>query len=184
MKVLVFNSRGENTNTYNLLTEFIKQAFIENIEVKTLETSEINKCIGCRYCISKKICIHNDLLVDYLKDTFYDAFIFAGPIYFFSLNSELQKALERLMSYDLKNKVLGLILTSGSNFRYGGADLIIEQFKRIDEYCGSVTIEPFNKVTYDRLTSLNECDVLGIKKFIGDLMSEILISRGGCVDKI
>ena len=102
----------------------------------------------------------------------------------FSLNSELQKVLERLIGCDLRNKVLGLMLTSGSNFRYGGADLIIEQFKRIDEYCGSITIEPFNKVTYDKITSLNKCDILGIKKFIEDLKTEILISRGGCIDKI
>lgn len=184
MKVLLFNSREGNTNTYKLVTEFIKQASAKNIEVETLQTSKIEKCIGCRGCLNKESCIHIDLLADYLKNKSLDAFIFAGPVYFFSLNSELQKVLERLMSYDLRNKVLGLILTSGSNFRYGGADLIIEQFKRIDEYCGSVTIETFNKVTYDKITPLNECDILGIKKFIEDLKTEILISRGGCIDKV
>lgn len=99
----------------------------------------------------------------------FDAVIFCGAVYFFNLNSELSKALERFISVNMSNKIIGLILTSGSNFKLGGVDIILSQFERIDSYCGTITVNTFNKVTYDKRTPINENDILGLEQLIKDI---------------
>jgi NAD(P)H-dependent FMN reductase len=130
----------------------------------------LTSCLHCGFCLDKKKCGIKDR-VTFALDNFneFDGVIIASPIYFFNLTPVALKVLTRLYSVDLKNKVFGLILSSGSNFRYGGADLIMEQFKRIDEYCGSTTATPYNKVTFDKILEATESDRMGIKLLVKEM---------------
>lgn len=172
MRVLVYSTfHTKNSNSWNLL-----ESLKECISIKGHEATYITykdsfvPCTGCNCCKKISKCKIRDELSEVLKDfNSYDAIIFLGQVYFFSINSRLSLFLERLYAYDLKDKILGLVLSSGSNFRYGGVDHIIEQFQRIDEYCGSITVTPFNKITYDLVTDSNECDRAGIDKLLTEI---------------
>ena len=177
MNVLIITSAKVNSNSENLLTAFTNILDNNEESYKIFHTDLVNRaCIGCKKCTA--CCINDDFTKEIInKPVRYDCIVFAGAVYFFDLNSDLRKALERLYCYTLKDVPIGLILTSGSNFRYGGVDLIIEQFKRIDEYCGTRTVTPFNKVTYDLRTPINETDIKGLQKLYEDLRFEVTLNE-------
>lgn len=177
MNVLVITSATPNSNTERLVEMFSSIVYKFRGEVFVLPTKNItHPCMGCKTCTA--CCVEDEFTEKVIRQGFkFDCVVFAGAVYFFDLNSNLRKALERFYCYDLTDVPLGLILTSGSNFRYGGVDLIINQFKRIDEYCGSKTVTPYNKVTFDERTPVNELDVLGLKKLYSDLEYEVMLNE-------
>lgn len=167
MDILLITSAQKNSNTDKLNQEFIHLAQNNGNKVTVIDALTIGHCIGCKMCAKYKKCIKNDdALTDFISEH-PSIVVFSGAIYFFGLNSALATALNRIN--DTTNKVIfGLILCSGSYGIESGIDLIIEQFRRIDTY-GSFTVPVFNKVTYDKRTPVNECDILGLKKLLEDL---------------
>lgn len=164
MKILIVDSSKGISNTAFLI-EYFKDLAIENNEVGYIHTADINPCNGCGYCLNSRSCRYKDAY----SPANFDCIVFCGPVYFFSLNSSLQKAVDRLYSCNLENKILALILTSGSSLTNGGVDLIESQFKRIDLYCGSYTVPIFNKVTYDTVTPVSISEEAGLKKLLLDI---------------
>jgi multimeric flavodoxin WrbA len=173
MKLLIVNGSPRfNSNSSRLadeLTGIMQERGHQYWVVDELSQS-LTSCLHCGGCFNKKKCGIKDR-VTFALDNFdeFDGVVFVSPIYFYNLTPIALKVLTRLYSIDLENKVFGLILSSGSNFRYGGADLIIEQFKRIDEYCGSTTVTPYNKVTFDKVLPINEADRAGIKLLVEEM---------------
>lgn len=169
--VLIKSSLRENSNSSKIFTYLRSELIKRGHEVSIVHGESVSPCTGCSSCSLTGRCVHQDDFSSVLSKGA-DFFIFVGPVYFFGLNSTLHRVLERLYPYNLSGVSLGLALTTGSPFRYGGVDLIIEQFSRIDEYCGSHTVVPFNKVTYDSVTELTEVDKIGLTKLIDDLEND------------
>jgi multimeric flavodoxin WrbA len=130
--------------------------------------SKVLPCLNCNRCTKDRTgCqLKDTLFLSFSKSEQWDGIIILSPIYFFGLSAETKVFLDRLYSLDLTGKIVGLVLCSGSQFRYCGADLIEEQFERIDEYCGSTTVTPYNKVTFDEVTPVNEVDKLGLQNLL------------------
>lgn len=166
MNILLITSAQNNSNTDRLNKEFISIVGKENIKI--INANTINHCIGCRLCIDKGKCVkYNDDLTHFLSQK-YPIIIFSGAIYGFTFNSALMTAFHRML-FGLENKILGFILCSGSSGYYGGVDLIESTLKRLNEYCGFIIAPIFNKVTYDKRTPVNDCDILGLKKLFNDV---------------
>ena len=174
MKFLIYNGSPRKGGNCSVLAKEVKEILrLRGHTFSYLEWDKsISPCIHCGYCFPDRNCFIRDPLHEELIDFncgLFEGIIVLSPIYFFDVSAETKIFIDRLYSVSLTDKLFGLVLTSGSPFRYGGADIIIEIFKRIDEYCGSHTVTPYNKVTYDGILPLNECDKLGLTKLITDL---------------
>lgn len=168
MRFLLIDGSTRAGNTRRLM-EFTICNLLEKHEVRVVHDSDCAKCCdGCRSCSITGKCKIGDRLTEVLKEGF-DAILLFSPMYFFSLSPICMKVLSRLYSVELEGKVIGLVVCSGSNFRYGGVDIVIEQFKRLDEYCGCITATPYNKVTFDTITEVSNLDRAGIEKLISDM---------------
>lgn len=169
MRILTLKCGKEVSNSTRLLTQLMSELENKNHSVKSLNSSDVTRCTGCMSCHFKKSCKNKDSLNEILYDFEPEIIIFSGPIYFFSINSEIQKCLERLYCYQLKGKVLGYILTSGSGDTLdSGVDLVKNQLDRVDWYCGTKSIL-FQKITNDKLLEVSETEKLGLNKFLEDL---------------
>lgn len=167
MKILLVTSATAKSNTSRLNEEFIRQARERKHEVELLDSRFLHHCDGCRACAkSGGKCKHKDSLQNILWIDNFDSIVLSGAVYFFGLNSSLAMALHRMTP---RNRIFGLMLCSGSRGRMGGVDLIIEQFKRIDEYGNNFTVQPYNKVTNDKRLPLSNKDIQGIEKLLCDL---------------
>lgn len=177
MKVALFKTeKSKDSNTERVCKALNEILDKQGFEVLEVSTNQVQSCTGCRACERLPKCVLSD--ADLLKSVGEcEAIVFVGPVYFFSLCADLQKALERLFCIDLYNKVLGLALMTGSPYSRNGIDVIESQFAKIDDYCGCHTIPAFNKVTYDKRTPVNECDQMGLEWFVKDLYVAILDRR-------
>lgn len=169
MNILMYIPFGESNLHHNssLLGASMKSLCEERgHSVKVISKEDISEgCIGCRSCISTGKCVHKDVLKESLSKE-YDAICIISPVYFFGLPSFTKKFLDRLFCFDLCGKIFSLVLTSGSQFKRGGVDLILDMFSYIDSYCGSFTISPYNKVTFDEVLPVTSQDILGLKDLI------------------
>ena len=166
MNILLFNgSPRKKGNTSNLTKEFQSIAEYQGHTVYTVDS--IDPCIHCTACHKTGYCP--------LKDSFpnqsvevceMDAIVIASPIHFFSITPKALGFLTRFYAHDLDSKPIGLILVSGSDFEEGGTSLIVNQFKSIDQYCGSYTVSPFHKVTYDKIWDVSDLDRVGLEHLL------------------
>lgn len=171
MNILVFNgSPRMKGNTSKLSDEFSAIAIESGHTVYTLDN--ISPCVHCSTCHKGNPCP--------LKDSFsnlgipiqsMDAIVIASPIHFFSLTPKALNFLTRLYPYQLNQTNFGLILVSGSDFDDSGVSLVINQFKAIDSYCGSLTVLPYHKVTYDKIWEVSDLDTEGLRKLLNRLES-------------
>lgn len=168
MNFFVYNgSIRKNGSTNNLYKSVLDHLKAERYDYHTCEDS-FSPCSNCGFCKTLKTCTKQDSFP--LKDiSKASGIIIVSPVYFFNLSPKSLDFLSRLYCLNLSGKIFGLVLSSGSQFRFGGVDLIQDQFSRIDEFCGSRTVTPYNKVTFDSVTSLNETDNLGIDILIEEM---------------
>ena len=178
MNLLVFNgSPRRKGNTFNLTQEFTKIASNSGHLVYSLDT--MNPCVHCSGCSNTGICSLKDSLES--KDISFkdiDAIVIASPIHFFSLTPKALSFLTRLYPYSLEKKVFGLILSSGSDFEDSGVSIVTDQFKSIDNYCGSLTVYPYHKVTYDKIWGVSELDSEGLRQLLTRVENAV-INVGG-----
>ena len=166
MKVLVFNgSPRKNGNTPKLVSRFSGIASERGHTLYSLDN--MTSCVHCSKCVSGSPCP--------LKDNFnsqgipvddLDAIVIASPLHFFSLTPKALGFLTRFYAHPLSGKVFGLILVSGSDFEGSGTDIVINQFKAIDNYCGTATVSPFHKVTYDKIWEVSDLDTEGLHQLL------------------
>lgn len=182
MNILIFNgSPRRKGNSSKLLNKFSDIA--TDSGHKVYEVSNIHPCTHCSKCYDTGICT--------LKDSFeslgiqipeVDAVVIASPLHYFSMTPKALSFLTRLYPYSLNKMTFGLILSSGSDFEDSGVSIVIDQFKSIDNYCGSFTVYPYHKVTYDKIWDVSELDIEGLKKLLYRLENAIINAGGGFLE--
>ncbi len=168
MNVLLITSAQKGSNTDILNQEFSRQLKERNHSIKVLQSDLANHCVGCRACTNTGMCVKYKDPFQIHCDDLERVIVLSGAVYNFGLNSSLSAAWQRL-SFMCRNTTFGLILCSGSKSRYGGVDIIKEQFKRFDEYCGTHTVPIVNKVTKDKRLPLFSSDKRKLKTLINNL---------------
>ena len=166
MEVVVYSMFGFESDAHSsaiLAKELKRNLLSRNHEVTSFTSKDIvSGCVGCKRCTDGSHCAISDAFQ--IPST---APIFlVSPVYFFGLPAQTKAFLDRLYSVSLIGRIIAPILTSGSQFYEGGVDLIIQQFERIDAYCGSVTVSPYNKVTFDEVLPLTYQDTLAISDIV------------------
>ena len=167
MNVLLITSATKGSNTDTLNKEFLRQMKEKNHSVKILQAKLANHCVSCRACEKTGICVQSDPFQISTKNL-EKVIVFSGAVHNFGLNSALYAAWQRI-SFMCDQNIFGLILCSGSDGRYGGVDIVKEQFQRFDEFCGTTTVEIVNKVTGDKRLPLTDIDKAKISKLIDNL---------------
>lgn len=172
MNLLLFNgSPRAKGNTSKLSKAFEELAVERGHRVSVVQ--DMKSCIHCSKCNDGSPCCLKDSFENQGIDTReIDAIILASPIYFFSLAPKSLAFLSRLYACDLEDKIFGLILVSGSDFEAGGTDLIVNQFNHIDDYCGTTTVSPYHKVTFDKVWDVSDLDREGMTQLLSRIEEE------------
>ena len=171
MKILIVNGSPRPLgNTSRLVTEAekISKAYGYECDVVHLRKyKNLKHCVHCDYCTTQNKCIHKDDLGEVLLNIDnYDGIIIASPIYFFTWNSLTKTFIDRLYSVDLQGKILASICVSGSKGYDWGADIILDQFQRISNYCGANFRGMVHKVTNDEILEVTGVDIDNIEELI------------------
>ncbi len=142
MKILVLNGSPHiNGATSDMVKAFADGAGEAGHEVHVINVAHknVHGCLGCEYCREKErgVCVQKDDMQEiYPEILTADMVVFASPIYYFTLSSQLQAVIHRTYAIDIPKNVkkTALIMSSGSRFVYGAA--ITEYFQGIVEYWG------------------------------------------------
>lgn len=132
-KILIVRGGGRaNGNTATLCESFKNgaEAAGHSVELISLGKNKVNGCLGCNACRFGKPCIQKDdfnSLVPGIKEA--DMIVFASPLYFWTISSELKAFIERFycLAEEDKDPPLGryekypqkdcaLIMSSADNF--------------------------------------------------------------------
>lgn len=120
----VVGSMRENGNSEVLTDLALDSAKLAGADVTkvVLRDDFIKGCDGCDYCREKGICKKSDTLanvLNILKES--DGILFASPVYFWSVSSQIKALMDRSYSLfitrQLKGKIAGFIVVA----RRGGA---------------------------------------------------------------
>ncbi len=135
-KVLIINgSPRKNGYTKEMIDTFVENANAE-IEVFDCHTKNFSPCIDCRYCEKNFKCVlQDDMKIVYEKMADADILIFATPVYFYSVSSQIKKMIDRLQVYFFKHikKENGDVKPKeGYIFSVGGAKGYTDQFKGVE----------------------------------------------------
>lgn len=134
MKVIGINGspKKEGSTTLVGLKKALEQVAVHGLETEILELSNYNftGCDACGDCKKTGYCSINDefssKIFDILNDEDVKGFIFASPVYFGGVTSQMKTLIDRCVvfrrrGFDWENKVAG-VLTIG-NSRNGGQEL-------------------------------------------------------------
>lgn len=122
--VIICSSPRRNGNSELFADQFMKGAKEEGHHVKKIRLSDyhLNPCLACEYCRKhQNECIIKDdtnIIIQEIIDS--DVFVFATPIYFYSLSAQLKILIDRMFAreYEIresqKKKKAYLILSSGT----------------------------------------------------------------------
>ncbi|MDY6426683.1 MAG: flavodoxin family protein [Bacteroidales bacterium] len=141
MKVLILQSSPRaNGNTAWMADEFKKTAESAGHDVTLVNVSKkkIAGCLACEYCHGKGngACVQKDdmqELYPLMAET--EALILASPIYYFTLNAQIQAPIQRMycVNSPAKVKKMALLCSSYSPNVYDGATA---EFRDICNYWG------------------------------------------------
>lgn len=117
-----------------------------NTELLHIKDYELEFCRGCNTCLKEGRCVIDDDLTkigDKLIEA--DGIIFASPSYFGLPTAELKNLMDRsrylkMQDHKLKNKVMGVVASSGLN--QGGGQSTIEAINRFGLTHGMIIIGP------------------------------------------
>ena len=139
MKIIVLNgSPRRHGNTEIMAEAFADGASKNNHDVKILNVAAMNirGCQACRYCYSHSgNCIIDDdmkKIFEELKDA--DMVVFASPIYWFDITSQLKTVIDRLYaggSTGFNFNKTALLLDAGADHVF---DAAIAQYKAMTSY--------------------------------------------------
>ena len=166
MKIAVFNGSPRKENTFAMAEAFREGAESAGHEVEVYHVGQmkIAGCLGCEYCHTKGEgnCVQKDDLEKILpayKEA--DMVVFASPIYYFSMTTQMEAAIQRVycIGKPLKAKKAALLLSSGSDGVY---DAAVAQFKA---YMGYAGIEAAGVITAYGEENKSEAKLNEIKDF-------------------
>lgn len=120
MKIIVLASSPRKNGTSNTLVEKFALGALEagkEVEVIDLARTSIHPCMGCDACGMDGDCIQKDKGNEILKKiTESDAIIFASPVYYYNVSSQLKMMIDRFYARTMRitNKKLkaGVIMTA------------------------------------------------------------------------
>jgi multimeric flavodoxin WrbA len=148
---IVLGSPNTKGNTARLVEAMLSGMDNENIAVKKIELSKlerINHCIGCDACKTDDMhkCIHDDGLNDVIAEVRNsELLVIAFPIYFFNVNSLTKAFIDRLFySSEINNnenilqgKKIGILITYGlTNVMDSGAKNALQSLYDISKFVG------------------------------------------------
>ena len=144
MKILVLNgSPHPNGPTSDMVNAFLRGAREAGHEVVAIPVAHrnIHGCMACEFCRQREkgVCVQkDDMQAIYPEILSADMVVFASPIYYFTLSSQLQSVILRTYAIDIPGNVkkVALIMSSGSPYVYGPA--ITQYFQSIVEYWGVI----------------------------------------------
>ena len=142
MKVLILQaSPRANGNTAWMAEEYKKAAEAAGHEVTLVNVSKmkIAGCLACEYCHNKGngACIQKDDMQElYPLMAEAEALVLAAPIYYFTLNAQIQAPIQRMYCVNKPAKVtkMALLVSSYSPGVYDGAKA---EFRDICNYWGA-----------------------------------------------
>lgn len=120
MKIIVLAGSPHKKGTSNtLVNEFVKGAEEtgKEVEIIDLAHTDIHPCMGCDACGMNGDCIQkdngNEILDKIIKA---DAIIFASPVYYYNVSSQLKMMIDRFYAKTVKitnrNLKAGVIMTA------------------------------------------------------------------------
>lgn len=137
MKIVVLNgSPRKNGNTEIMVKAFAEAASKHEVVILDIAAMQIGGCLGCRYCYSHSgECIQKDDMAkvsDIVRDA--DMLVFASPIYWFDITSQLKSVIDRLYAFGSTgfsfNKT-ALLLDAGADHVFDAAEA---QYKAMTSY--------------------------------------------------
>lgn len=135
MKVLVIVGAKKNGQTDRLKGQFVKGALSAGHEVETVNLftlKNIHGCIDCQTCKKNGgICIWKDDVAPLMEKVIAaDVLVFASPVYFFSITSQLKLFMDRTYAVmeRIRNKKFYFIATAA-----GPSADYTEDFKKVVE---------------------------------------------------
>ena len=144
MKALLFNGSPRQGNTYTAL-EALKRGLvnINGIQLWEVAANEasVAPCIACDACGEAGRCVFDDdtnEIVDAVAEA--DLIVFATPVYWWGITSQLKLIIDKLYSQCNKlktlNKQVGIIIIGEADQDDPQYDIISKQFECICDYLG------------------------------------------------
>lgn len=168
MKIVVLNgSPHANGNTAAMVEAFVKGAAEAGHAVSVIPVGmmQINGCQGCGWCRgagSGKCIQQDDMQKVYPQIADAEMFVFASPVYYFTMSAQIQAAIHRFYVWGKHPtmKKCAMLLSSYSPNVYDGA---LGQYRGMLRWFGA---EDCGIVTSDNTTNktpakLEECYALG-----------------------
>lgn len=168
MRIATFlGSPRKNGNTARLLREFIKGAS-ENSSITVneifLKENRISGCMACDHCKKEDGCIQNDdmgKIYPIIKDA--DVLVFATPVYWWSMPSQLKALIDRfyaLKESERKGKKVYLLMTYGGALPNSGPELVERTFRDICEYIECELVKVYGVCTDEYMPVEQNADAL------------------------
>ena len=138
MKIVIINGSARKGNTLRAIDAFIKGASEKNaIEIIQPDRLHIAPCKGCGVCQCYKGCVDQDdtnSTID--KVAAADMILFATPVYWWGMSSQLKLIIDKCYcrGLQLKNKKVGTIVVGGSPVDSIQYELIDKQFDCMAKY--------------------------------------------------
>lgn len=141
MNILILQSSPRKTgNTVWMAEEYKKAAEAEGHNVTLVDVSrkKIAGCLACEYCHGKGngACIQKDDMQElYPLMAEAEVLVLASPIYYFTLNAQIQASIQRMycVNSPARAKKMALLVSSYSPNVYSGA---LAEYKDICNYWG------------------------------------------------
>jgi len=180
VKILsVLGSPRKDGNTAEMLKTYIEGVKTKNqdVDITTVYPSEedIRPCMGCNACKggSPKACIIDDDMKKYYDElNKADIIIFATPVYWFTMSSQMKTFIDRMYGLDFKNfpsgKKLVLLMSFGDNDMISsGAVNISNSMRQMAKFLGMEFLLEYgissNHSKKKRMKALEEIRDLGMR---------------------
>ena len=138
MKIVIINGSARKGNTLRAIDAFIKGASEKNaIEIIQPDRLHIAPCKGCGVCQCYKGCVDQDDTNSTInKVAAADMILFATPVYWWGMSSQLKLIIDKCYcrGLQLKNKKVGTIVVGGSPVDSIQYELIDKQFSCMAKY--------------------------------------------------
>ncbi len=140
MKIAILNGSPRKENTAAMVEAFRQGAEAAGHEVEVLHVGKmkINGCLACEYCHGKGngACIQKDDMQElYPLMAEAEVLVLAAPIYYFTMNAQIQAPIQRMycVNSPAKVKKMALLMSSYSPGVYDGATA---EYRDICHYWG------------------------------------------------
>lgn len=153
--LLVLASPHKSGNTAALLNSFASGVKENDVDIEEvfLQDKNIRPCTACDFCHNSpdgKCAINDDMQELYVKLLSSDLIVFATPVYWWNMASQLKIFIDRIYalmpdenSSRLKGKKTVLLMTYGGELPNSGPEIVEKSFRESAEYLGMKILSVF-----------------------------------------